>query len=360
MYISGFLSKRIISKSLFVVLIFCTIITMIQILRILPYFSTKGNILDMFYIILLNIPKYISIALPISYFVATYNTFNETLSNFEIYAIRNTGLSNWNIFKPVLKMSIILSLILFIIFSFINPIFYYNYTQSKSKHLKTSNLSSLQEARFNKLSSQSQIFFEKKDGNQLKNVFVSGHEKNNINRTYTIIAENASIKHKQNGLFIIFRDGIEKINNEKNYQHLTFKRFHLNIDRNSSADTSRWAHNQYDSWEIISDLMKDNNRLDKNKSISNLIKRFIDSINIILFAFIAAYTVLSQNLQRNTTAKPLIISTTIVIGIIILSNLITPIGKKNYLYTLPIIIMYIFGFTILIKKFKKIDSTVKR
>lgn len=118
---------RYILRQCFAVMIFVTValsaaIWLAQSLRLIDLIVNRGLSIDVFfYLVLLILPRFLDIVLPIGVFIAVLFTFSRLAAESELVVMRSAGLSNIALAKPVLVLAGIAFLLLMSLSAYFLP-----------------------------------------------------------------------------------------------------------------------------------------------------------------------------------------------------------------------------------------------
>lgn len=254
----------------------------------------------------------------------------------EIYAIYASGISTKQILKPVIFISLFLSIIALIISLFITP--YANRERANfiTVSVKEYFMESIQPKNFSKIGKDVVIYAGSKKNNTIENLFIHMHK-----RGWTITAKKATFL----GSNLILENGFIQIPQRDSFDILFFKKYIFSIDVNY---IKRYSLEDYENKRLF-ELAKSNTKKGlKAKAV--LIDRFSFFIPFLFIGSIGFLLGIS-----NISSKEYILSIALLLSIFYL--LINFLGVKLIsngslpFYSLPILeILYFSGIYFLIKK----------
>jgi lipopolysaccharide export system permease protein len=174
-------------------LLFFTFIFIVgHLVKIADLVINKGvNFLDVFRIIILLIPRLFSYTLPTATITAILLVFGTMASNYEIVAMKASGINIFKVIIPVFLISIFLSIISLIMNDQILPKTHFAYRKAVKNILVKQPLAYIEAGRFIKEFNDYVIFVREIDGNELKNITIYIPQEGQPTRT--VLAERGEI-----------------------------------------------------------------------------------------------------------------------------------------------------------------------
>jgi len=173
-------------------LIFTFIFIVGNLVKMADLIINKGvDIVDILRIVVLLIPRLLSITIPTSTLTAVLLVFGHMAQDNEIIAMKASGINIFKILLPILIFSIILSLLSLIMNDQILPKTHFAYRKALKNILVKQPLAYLEAGRFIKEFEGYVIFVREIDGNMLKNITI--YQPQEDKPTRTIIAERGEI-----------------------------------------------------------------------------------------------------------------------------------------------------------------------
>lgn len=159
-------TKYIIYNLLYPFLAICAVLTAIiwltQVLKLIYLIDRGVRLITFFHITMLTIPSLLMIIMPVSLFCASLWLFNKLKMERELVILENSGLNFYQICKPVIYLSLLVTFFAYIISLYLLPKSY-SMLRSKLEKLKNSYaISLIEEKIFNPLSKNIILYVDKK------------------------------------------------------------------------------------------------------------------------------------------------------------------------------------------------------
>lgn len=152
----------------------------------------KGvSIIDVLRIFILLIPRLFSFTLPTATITAILLVFGTMASNYEIIAMKASGVNLFRLILPAILVSIVLSIISLMMNDQILPKTHFAYRKAVKNIMVKKPLAYIEEGRFIKEFDDYVIFVRKIDGNQLKNITIYIPQEGQPTRT--LVAERGEV-----------------------------------------------------------------------------------------------------------------------------------------------------------------------
>ena len=249
----------------FLVLIisFSLIVWVIQAVNYLDFVSQDGHGFKVYFLYtLFNFPKIFSKLFLISLFISLFYIILKYENDNELSIYWSVGISKINFINKVLKFSILLLILQFILTSYISP-----KSQNMGKSfIRMSDIdffpSLIKEKKFIDTLSNLTIYIDEqsKDKKKFKNILIKDQKKNGIDYQI-IVASEGEIKTNNNVNYLILKKGeIFSSSNNKDFSNFKFENFEFNLSKFSSKTN------------VIP-------KIQENKS-SNIIKCYLNNSNI--------------------------------------------------------------------------------
>ena len=336
-------------KSVFVsTLVFVSVIWLSQSFNSIKLIINNGaNLLDFFLLSAYSLPSWLLIALPFGTFAGCMISYLKLQNDKEIIVMKSAGLSEIQISKPAILVSIISALILSIISHFILPNSYKSFKTLQNEIRNSSKDFVLKDNVFIDLNENQTIFIESSENNNLSQIFIQDKtDPLNLTEYY---AKNGSLSIDDN-LFLILKSGTKIITNKQGRSTiLKFDKYNIQIKSSTTTiSTNRVVeYNEYNFFELLELAEKNNNKKGKLLAEANYRNTIIFSpIVFILFLMI---TVLKDNFSRKISIykKTLSISLILIIQtlFIIIKNAVhsnSAILPLMYLFPICLIVISLF------------------
>ena len=326
---------QIIKSCTLVFFIFVSIAWLLQISRLFSYLNNlKIDFLNVLYLSFFLIPNLINVTLPFVIIFGLIIAFIKFDKDKEIIAIFSLGLSIKEVLKPLLLISIIITIFYLFLNLFFSPYIYEKYKQKEFNLRNSINLDNINISNFIQLDKNLILDFSKKK-DILEDVFIRFiGENENI-----VFASRATILKEPKKYIFNLSDGFKLsiINNK--IEKLEFENYKLNFPLRRENN-----YNNYDKNTLT--LLK----LIKNQDYNSMAERMFDTLILLTVIMFFYFNNIKDN---NFTTNQIFIYLFLSILIIILENIIKNLDinlKLSLLFnTINISFIYLFMF---IKKFK--------
>ena len=203
---------RYILRQCFAVMIFVTValsaaIWLAQSLRLIDLIVNRGLSIDVFfYLVLLILPRFLDIVLPIGVFIAVLFTFSRLAAESELVVMRSAGLSNIALAKPVLVLAGIAFLLLMSLSAYFLPASNRAFKDLQFEIRNRFVSSLVQEGTFTTISDKLTIYIRNRD-DRGEVVGLLINDSRNPQRQVTIIAERGAFVDSPAGSRIVMMNG---------------------------------------------------------------------------------------------------------------------------------------------------------
>ena len=270
----------------------------------------KIDIFEFLYLYILSLPEIIFYTLPLSFFITASLSLAKLFETSELITVLAIGVAPKRILKPFFFISIFFTFLLLIITFLSIPtsnILYKNFINIK----KTESQFNFSPSEIGQKFGNWNIFIEKKDKNQYKNIVLYNNKKGNL-----ILANRAKTYRKNNYFILSLYDGIVYYSN-KQISIIKFKK----LDLNNKIEIENLT------------ILKITQYIKKNRQ--KIMKYFLISIfPFIAFFFIGAISFFHNRYEKNhSVIYALIVSITYYILVF---------TTYKHLYSLILIPLFIF------------------
>ena len=318
---------------LLLIICFSLIVWVIQAVNYLDFISEDGHGFKVYFLYtLFSFPKIFSKLFLISLFISLFYVIIKYENDNELNIYWSVGISKINFVNKIIKFSILLLIIQFILTSYVSP-----KTQNMGKSfIRMSDIdffpSLIKEKKFIDTLSDLTIYVDEQsaDKKQFKNILIKD-QKIDLNEFQLIIASKGKIISKNNSNFLILNKGeIFTSSDNKDFSNFKFENFEFNLSKFSSKTT------------VIP-------KIQENKS-SNIVKCYLNNSN-----FNMKFDINYDELRCNKDGKkdivqeifkrfhqPFFIPLLCLIACMKIIN-----NKFNNYYTLYKILIFIFGIVTL-------------
>ena len=322
------------------------------------------------YLHILKVPEFIVLAVPIAILMTTIFVYNKLSITSEIIALQSCGISLYKLICPAIRLSLILSLILFIVNEGIVPISNYkaaitleevmniNRWDLKSDHIVYKELANRNYEQISDKDNYLKYFFysERFSDGKMQEVTLLIRD----NRGLKVIIKSKFAEWNEGNKYWFFYNGVKSIiNPDGSYgQGIKFDEIRLNlssISRQFQLDREKLDHREMNIFQIYQRLLV----AEKAGDIPNLIKlqvnlqkRFTLPISCAVLAFLG--TAIGINLQPRIKYNSFTV-TLVILGLMkifeaVINALIISGNIYSYVIWLPNILATGFSFYILTEK----------
>jgi lipopolysaccharide export system permease protein len=322
------------------------------------------------YLHILKVPEFIVLAVPISILMTTIFVYNKLSITSEIIALQSCGISLYKLICPAIHLSLILSLILFIVNEGIVPISNYkaaitleevmniNRWDLKSDHIVYKELANRNYEQISDQDNYLKYFFysERFSDGKMQEVTLLIRD----NRGLKVIIKSKFAEWNEGNKYWFFYNGVKSIiNPDGSYgQGIKFDEIRLNlssISRQFQLDREKLDHREMNIFQIYQRLLVAKKAGDISNLIKlqvNLQKRFTLPISCAVLAFLG--TAIGINLQPRIKYNSFTV-TLVILGLMkifeaVINALIISGNIYSYVIWLPNILATGFSFYILTEK----------
>jgi lipopolysaccharide export system permease protein len=232
----NYILKNNIKQFLFITLILVSVILLTRSSSFLVFITEKGvGLWDFFSLFILITPWFLTIIIPASLFISVLISFNQMISNNEITILKNSGLSKFDIIKPVIILSIICSIICYIIAFYLMPMANKNLKMKKYDfQINYSNIM-ISPGIFEHLNDLT-ISVEERQGDILSGILI--YDNRNPEYSATITAIDGQIEKKFGSILIHLGQGtMQRFNNKTHITEiLRFDNYVIDLNQEGKED----------------------------------------------------------------------------------------------------------------------------
>jgi lipopolysaccharide export system permease protein len=322
------------------------------------------------YLHILKVPEFIVLAVPIAILMTTIFVYNKLSITSEIIALQSCGISLYKLIFPAIHLSLIISLILFIVNESIVPISNYkaaitleevmniNRWDLKSDHIVYKELANRNYEQISDQDNYLKYFFysERFSDGKMQEVTLLIRD----NRGLKVIIKSKFAEWNEGNKYWFFYNGVKSIiNPDGSYgQGIKFDEIRLNlssISRQFQLDREKLDHREMNIFQIYQRLLVAKKAGDISNLIKlqvNLQKRFTLPISCAVLAFLG--TAIGINLQPRIKYNSFTV-TLVILGLMkifeaVINALIISGNIYSYVIWLPNILATGFSFYILTEK----------
>ncbi|MBM5782112.1 MAG: YjgP/YjgQ family permease [Pelagibacterales bacterium] len=314
-----YILKKILTGFFGFAAIFILLIWFSRAISFVKYITDNGiELKQFFYLFVLILPWLLLFIIPISLFASILLIYNRLISSNEITILKNSGLTKFEIAKPVAIIATTCSILCFYISFFLMP--YSNKELRTSKTNFSNNYANL------KINAQSfenlknlTIYFQNRDqNNNLSGILLND---NHIESSLTITAQSGNIVVKNNSALLYMKNGtVQRLNKLENKSDiLNFDNYVFNLTENNKTETQkRWKPKERFLNELI-DPNDDSEYEDLIEYSSELHQRLTYPLLPIIFSIIALSCILRDNFNRRGNTSNVVLAISLAVTFLILN-----------------------------------------
>jgi lipopolysaccharide export system permease protein len=341
--IDSYLSKNTLYPAIAIISILSIIILVTQSLKYIDLiisYGTKGS--DFLYVTVLLLPSLLFIIIPICLYIAVVYNVNKLNSYREINILKGSGISNFSISKPILKIAIGISIFHYFLSLYLMPIINHEF-KNFTKNLKESYVTFfIQEKVFNHPTKFLTFYIDKKiSDTKFEGIFYQ--DMRGI-RPVTLVAKTGDIIKKDGQIFLSLVDGNRQELNEKDeLVLLSFDTLLVQLDFNKNLGSDKNRIIQLQEKNIMELIFFDKYTSPslKLRMISEASNRLTWPLYNIILTLLALSAFLLGEYSRAGKTKQIIFCSIIAGIIVIINNSLINLGAT---YKYVIILSYIFTF----------------
>jgi lipopolysaccharide export system permease protein len=336
------------------------LISLIWFSRAIPfvkYVTENGIGLDkFFYLFILILPWLLLFIIPISLFVAILLTYNRLITHNEITILKNSGLTKFEICKPVFLLTLSSSIVCVLISFFFMP--YANKELRLSRIDFKNNYSSLSFApqTFETLNRLTIYAKNRDESNKLSGILL--HDERSDKYSITITAETGSIVAENHSALLYMQNGtVQKFDHkDQKSEILNFDDYVFNLtEANKKDEAIHWKAKE----RYLSELLhpeEDSETFEIERYRSEIQQRFSYPLFSLIFSAIALSCILRGGFSRHGSSYNMVLA--IALAIVFLGStmsiytLIESSAKFTPLLYLNFILFFGISFKILNSKEK--------
>ena len=358
--VDKYIIRQLFSNSLLILILIISLFCLAKSVQLIELMVGRGlPFLIFIKLILLSLPQIIPILLPVIISLSVFFVFSRMQTDKELVVLLSANFSFYDILKPTLIFSIVMSSMSFFFTLYQSPRSNENF-KILLYSLKNDYSSTLvQEGTFNTFGKDFTIFVKERKHDGLHNVFI--HDTRDEERTSTLIAKKGKIVSTGDSTKILLESGSQQFQSkEKKLSVLYFDEYLLDINQNNSNDfLNRWkSPSERTMYELRNPDPQSGDDLNNLQAFkAEITLRYTLPLNVIGFGILIMFVMVSFSFQRkeNIFRTILVFSTIIILQSIsiISSNLSIKLSDMEILNFFPILFCIISLLT-LIKRSQKL------
>jgi lipopolysaccharide export system permease protein len=240
--INRYIAKQLLTAVLVVVASLTCVIWLSQSLRFVDMIVNRGLPLSTFvYLTMLLLPTWLSIVLPIAGFAGVIFIYNRMAGDREIVVLEASGLSPIRLARPALLVSVIITLLCYIMTLYLIPLSYraFKELQFQIRHSYTDVL--LREGVFNTIANDITVYVRARhESGELQGIIV--HDNRDQRQKVTLIAEKGALVVTDAGPRVFMQNGNRQSrdNSTGRTSLLYFDRYTVDLGGSKSVSQRAW------------------------------------------------------------------------------------------------------------------------
>ena len=312
--IDKYIAKQVLFGLLIVSSILLGIAWFSQIIRLLSYL-VNNNIGFWAFLKMtsLLLPDLLVIILPIALFAVVLFIYNKLASDKELVIMEAVGMSVRDLSKPVLFLSVAITLICFFITLYISPIYATKYRTFLFDSENDISALLIQEGEFNQITEGLTIYVKSSTDNILSDIFINDQRQKN--RIRTILAERGIVSTSNKNISLALVNGSVQEKSHEKYTFGTFEKYTADLGVIAKNSVRSKRPSELSLIELINskDLGYANDAT-YSKYLVEFHKRLIQPLYNIIFALIALLAIFKSPLNKRSNSKNMIFSVFGMIG----------------------------------------------
>ena len=335
-------------------MVFLGVIWLTQSFKTIKLIINKGaSLTDFFILSAYSLPNWLLIALPFGTFAGCMISYLKFENDKEIVVMKAAGLSPLKISNPAILVSLLSSMILFILSHLILPITYQNFKKLQNEIRNNSKELIIRDNLFVDMNENQTIFIgQLDDNNYFQEIFIQ--DRTDPLKLVELYSKSGYLISEYNKVTLFMNEGTRFLTNvSQEPTILDFDNYKLQIKTTKLKTVSDRVveYNEYSFFDLIKEA--DQNKSKKGKLLAEAHSRNTVVLLPIVFVLIVMITILNSNYSRIGNAYKNTISISLLIIIqsffILIKNAVhSNVFLLPLMYICPLIII-LFGFVLLHK-----------
>jgi len=316
------------------------IIWLTQSLRFVQMIVNNGLSMGNFvYLTMLLLPNFLTIILPIAFFIVVTFIYTKLISDRELIVMRATGLNQMQLAKPAVLLGIVVVMLSYGINVYLLPQTYKMFGEMKWDIRHNYSQVLLQEGAFNTVATGVTVYVrERTKEGHLLGLFV--HDEKNKDKPYTLMAEKGSvIKHENGSRVLMFNGSRHEVDRKTNkFSILYFDRYVFDLNKDGAASGARTPEAREMTLDQLFSLEDQPyvSKRDYGKYTVEAHKRLASPVSALGYMMIALACLMSGGSTRRNQTKRVSLAVVLVVSMQILSLVVENAIAKN-LSLIPLI-----------------------
>lgn len=355
--LNKYITKNILFPTISIIGILSTIILITQSLKYVNLMVSHGiDGLDFLYVTALLLPSLLFIIIPICLFIAIIYSLNKLNAHREVNILKGVGIDNFSISKPILKISIFVTLLHLFISLYWMPIINHQFKEL-TKDLKENYITFFLQEKVFAHPTDYLTFYIKNKISTSKFEYVFYQDNSDANKPITLVADEGELVKNNNKMYLnLIKGNRQELNKNGELSVLYFDNLLVQLDFNKHLGSER--ANTIQETSLYNLIFPDKN-LDvrtKNRMFAEATHRITWPLYNIILTMLAISALLYGEYKRSGKTKRIFIFSALA-GLVVITNTgLINLGStySNVVYLSYIYTFGIFGVLIYFLYFRKI------
>lgn len=315
--VDKYILRQLFNNSILILILIISLFCLAKSVQLIELMVGRGLPFYIFSkLIFLSLPQIIPILLPIIVSLSVFFVFARMQSDKELIILQSSNFSIYDIIKPTLIFSILMSCLSFFFTLYQSPKSNENFKILLYTLKNDYSTSLLQEGTFNNFGKDFTIFVKERKKDGLHNVFI--HDTRDDNRTSTLIAKKGRLITNPDSTKILLQDGSQHFQGkDKKLSVLYFEEYLLDVNQDDQINLlTRWkSPSERSLYELKNPNLKSQDDLNNLQAFkAELTLRHSMPLNVVGFGIVIAFVIISFGYQRKESVlKPIIVFGTIIL-----------------------------------------------
>ena len=338
--LNWYIFRQIFLATLFVTLALTCAIWLTQSLHFVKLIINRGMTLGSFLeLTLLLLPTFLLIIMPIALFLAVLFAYNKMVSDREMVIMRTTGMSPFQLARPALLMSAVVSLLCMALSFYLLPA---SFRQFKSLEYSVRNDFSsilIQEGAFNTFGDGLTIYVRARSENELLGLLVQDNR--NKEKLVTMMAEKGALINPGDGPRVVMVNGNRQELDRRSGKVgiLYFERYSFDLGLLGKEGENRWLEpGERYLWELLDPGDSPNDIAYRDKLRAEGHNRIVAPLYPLAFVVLALAVLLSGEFDKRGQLKRILTAVALITIVQVLAVAINNLAAK---FPEAIVLMYV-------------------
>ena len=315
--ITRYVLRQLVLGTILVTVGLTCVIWLTQSLRFVDMIVNRGlSAGRFFYLIMLLIPNFLSIIMPIALFTVVVFTYSKLISDRELVVMRSAGLSQFAIAKPALILAIVVVALGYALNVYLIPQSYKAFRELQWDIRYSYSHVLLLEGTFNSVTRDITVYVrERTSEGQLKGILV--HDDRNKDKPSTIMASRGALVETEGVSRVVMFDGnrqeVDRITNKLSI--LYFDRYTFDLDKTKDESAVRYREPRERTLRELFSVKQDKllNVKDFGRFTVEAHKRLVSPLFAACLTLIGLACLVSGSITRRGQTRRIVLAATIVI-----------------------------------------------